>query len=232
MKWRSQRVVGETVLVICALLTSFQLYRIALQELSKVIKFSLEEVIKEDILPDLERDAPAESLDKSDNQLEGGSNQAAQNPAPKEEKVYKYADENTVKGIFNKLTIIMISCVVFPVLVQNIYNLHFTNPGRQLFYEDIESIAITSFLLFMMGYDSYKKTKKIEMKGIKRKQPAGQFNSKDVQIKERAAMAGIPNDLANEAEINEIRQIFKSTHDIKRFRDVLNAMINNPQAMQ
>ena len=83
----------------------------------------------------------------------------------------------------------------------------------------------------MMGYDSYKKTKKIEMKGIKRKQPAGQFNSKDVQIKERAAMAGIPNDLANEAEINEIRQIFKSTHDIKRFRDVLNAMINNPQAM-
>lgn len=67
-----------------------------------------------------------------------------------------------MKQIFNQMTIIMISCVLAPVLVQNVYNLFFTHPGRQLFWEDIESIAITFFLLVMMAYDAAKKTKKIE----------------------------------------------------------------------
>ena len=57
----------------------------------------------------------------------------------------------------------MISCVLFPVLIQNIYNLFFTHPGRQLFWEDCESICITSYLLVLMIFDSYKKTKKIEL---------------------------------------------------------------------
>ena len=78
------------------------------------------------------------------------------------EKLYKFSDENSLKSIFNKLTIIMISCVLFPVLIQNIYNLFFTHPGRQLFWEDCESICITSYLLVLMIFDSYKKTKKIE----------------------------------------------------------------------
>ena len=56
----------------------------------------------------------------------------------------------------------MLACVIFPVLVQNIYNLFFTNPGRQLFWEDAESIAITGFLFVMMAYDSINKTKKYE----------------------------------------------------------------------
>jgi len=60
----------------------------------------------------------------------------------------------------------MISCVILPVLVQNSYNLFFTHPGQQLFWEDIESIAITGFLLIMMLFDSYKKTKKLETKTI------------------------------------------------------------------
>lgn len=57
----------------------------------------------------------------------------------------------------------MISCVFLPVLVQNIYNLSFTHPGRQLFWEDIESIAITGFLLCLTLHDSQKKTAKIEL---------------------------------------------------------------------
>jgi hypothetical protein len=39
-KWRDQRKTRETILVIAALLTSFQLYRIAFQQLSAVIKES------------------------------------------------------------------------------------------------------------------------------------------------------------------------------------------------
>lgn len=60
----------------------------------------------------------------------------------------------------------MISCVLAPVIVQNIYNLFFTHPGRQLFWEDIESICITFFLLVIMAYDSAKKTSKIEAKKL------------------------------------------------------------------
>jgi hypothetical protein len=101
------------------------------------------------------------------------ANKVGQDPSnpPKPEsnnRVYKFTDENTVKGIFNKLTVIMISCVVLPVLIQNIYNLSFTHPGRQLFWEDCESIALTSYLLVIMVWDAYKKTKKIELAQIKR----------------------------------------------------------------
>lgn len=77
--------------------------------------------------------------------------------------LYKFSDENSVKSIFNKLTVIMISAVLVPVLIQNIYNLFFTTPGRQLFWEDIESICITSYLLVLMIWDAYKKTKKIDL---------------------------------------------------------------------
>lgn len=79
------------------------------------------------------------------------------------EKRYKYSDENTVKSIFNKLTVLMIACVVMPVLCQNTFNMFFTHPGRQLFWEDIESLTITSFLFLLMVYDAYEKTKKIEL---------------------------------------------------------------------
>ena len=36
----------------------------------------------------------------------------------------------TIKSIFNKLTIVMLACVLIPVLVQNIYSFFYTNPGR------------------------------------------------------------------------------------------------------
>ena len=85
-----------------------------------------------------------------------------------EKKKYKYSDENTVKEIFNKLTVIMISCVVLPVLCQNVFNMFFTHPGRQIFWEDIQSITITSFLFALMVYDACKKTKKLELTKIKK----------------------------------------------------------------
>jgi len=142
-KWRETRKCQETLLVVCALLSSFQLYRIAFQQLSKVIKLHKEEQAKAD---------PEAAAKKSS--------------AP--EKLYTFSDENSVKSIFNKLTIVMISCVLFPVLIQNVYNLSFTHPGRQLFWEDCESICITGYLLVMMVFDSYKKTKKIEFQNLKR----------------------------------------------------------------
>lgn len=61
----------------------------------------------------------------------------------------------------------MISCVLVPVLIQNIYNLNFTAPGRQLFWTDIESICITGYLLVLMIFDVYKKTKKIDLASLK-----------------------------------------------------------------
>jgi len=74
------------------------LYRITFQQLSKVIKLN-QDCCKE-----------------GDN-----SNKVAPDPAhpPKNKnaQLYKFTDENTVKGIFNKLTVIMISCVVLPVLI-------------------------------------------------------------------------------------------------------------------
>jgi hypothetical protein len=106
------------------------------------------------------------------------------------EKKYKFTDENTVKSIFNKLSVIMISCVLAPILVQNIYNLFFTHPGRQLFWQDIESIAITLFLLILMVYDSYKKTNKIEAKKLA-----------------PAPSAGIPTDIIDNEKDLEVRKL-------------------------
>jgi hypothetical protein len=142
-KWRETRKFWETLLVVCALLSSFQLYRIAFQQLSKVIKLHKEEQAKADP-------------------------EAATKKSSVPEKLYTFSDENSVKSIFNKLTIVMISCVLFPVLIQNVYNLYYTHPGRQLFWEDCESICITGYLLVMMVFDSYKKTKKIEFHNLKR----------------------------------------------------------------
>jgi hypothetical protein len=53
-------------------------------------------------------------LDKSENLPEGGDQDDGLDI---QEKLYKYADGETIKGIFNKLSIIMISAVIFPVLV-------------------------------------------------------------------------------------------------------------------
>ena len=89
--------------------------------------------------------------------LEGGDGNESQKNESNNVVFGKATDKNTVRGIFLKMTVIMISCVVLPVLVQNIYNLAFTHPGRQLFWEDCESIALTSYLLVIMVYDVYKK---------------------------------------------------------------------------
>jgi len=48
------------------------------------------------------------------------------------------------------------------------YNLSFTHPGRQLFWEDCESIALTGYLLAIMIFDTYKKNKKIELAKLKK----------------------------------------------------------------
>ena len=119
----------------------------------------------------------------------------------------------------------MISCVLFPVLVQNVYNLFFTNPGRQLFWEDCESMCITGYLLVMMAFDSYKKTKKIELLGLKR--PTQQQDNGLI------SSTGIPKDLSSQRLGNkpidpaQLQDMFSSTLEMQRFRDVLTAMIHN-----
>lgn len=132
--WRNTKKTRETILVFAALLTSFQLYRIAFQQLSKFTK------------------------------LTSSKKQRSKEEAEQE---LKYADENTCKTIFNKLTVVMIGCVLLPVIVQNSYNLQFTHPGRQLFWEDVQSMAITLVLLFLMLFDAFKKTQKLDLKQIK-----------------------------------------------------------------
>lgn len=124
---------------------------------------------------------------------------------------YKFADENSVKNIFNKLTIIMISCVLIPVLIQNIYNLFYTSPGRQLFWEDLESIAITSYLLVLMVYDSYKKWKKIDMQRIKRPEIEFRgYNKREYSSKgSRGSRASF--------DYGALKNLFKDTNEMKRF---------------
>ena len=86
----------------------------------------------------------------------------------------------------------MLSCVLAPIIVQNIYNLFFTHPGRQLFWENIESIANTVFLMVLMSYDSAKKTSKIEAKKLQT--PTQAENS-----------AGIPVDLDEKDKDTQVR---------------------------
>ena len=83
-----------------------------------------------------------------------------------------------------------------------------------------------------MAYDSYKKTKKIDMKNIKRRSQESRLKGSRINV--IAHNAGIPNDLAvnnNEdaAEFNQIRSLFKSTQDMKKLRDILNVMINKAE---
>ena len=166
---------------------------------------------------------------------EGGAAQGAAHQAPagkaqpassagkkKQEPVlkqYKTQDENTVKSIFNTLSIVMISCVLLPVLVQNAYSLTITHPGQKIFWEDIESLAMTFSLLCMMLYDSYKKTKKVEGSKLKKPMPTSEAGR---------LWAGIPADLSNkQVEAERIEEMFRSTGEIKRFRDVLTLMLKN-----
>ena len=64
-----------------------------------------------------------------------------------------------------------------------------------------------------MVWDSYKKTKKIEFAQIKRKVPTMGKN-----------LAGIPNDLDSMPNA-DVYNLFNSTAEMKRFRDVLSAMV-------
>lgn len=137
-------------------------------------------------------------------------------PPPKQ---YKTQDENTVKAIFNTLSIVMISCVLLPVLVQNIYSLTITHPGQKIFWEDIESLALTFCLLCMMLYDSYKKTQKVEGTRLKKPTPSSEAGR---------LWAGIPADLSNrQEEMRRVEDMFRSTGDIRRFRDVLTLMLRS-----
>ena len=85
----------------------------------------------------------------------------------KKQKAYTEMFENNirVKKLINKLSLIIICCTFFPIIVQNIYNLFYTSPQYQLFFEDIECIAITTFLLIIQSIDVYSKSKKFGLTG-------------------------------------------------------------------
>ena len=72
-----------------------------------------------------------------------------------------------MRKLLNKFTLLSIGCTIFPVMVQNIYNLFYTNPGRQVFYEDIESFFILLGFVILAFYDVYSKSKKIEESNLK-----------------------------------------------------------------
>jgi len=83
----------------------------------------------------------------------------------------------------------MISCVVLPVLLQNIYTLFHTHRNRQVFWENIESIVITGLLFVLMVYDTGSKCTKIE--GTKIKRPGGA----EIILADPRKQAGIPENL-------------------------------------
>ena len=90
-----------------------------------------------------------------------------------------------------------------------------------MFWEDCESIAITSYLLVIMVFDSYKKTKKIDIANLKR-------------AVQEDKLAGIPKDLSQKEpvllnDVENLNQFFNSPSDLKRLRDVLNVMISQKQ---
>jgi len=142
-RWREERIKSEQILVILALLTSFQLYRIAFQQLSISIKTHKERRLnKVGDLEEIQRE--------------------------KSTKEFKYSDERTVKSVFNLLTIIMISCVIMPIFVADWYSAFYAPEGHQLFWEFVENIVITGFLFVLMVYDVIKKCKKVEFSKIRK----------------------------------------------------------------
>lgn len=60
------------------------------------------------------------------------------------------------------MSIVFLFTVLLPCIVQAIYNLCFTHPGAQLFWEDIQSLAIAVVLMFLIIWDSCSKTAKIQ----------------------------------------------------------------------
>ena len=65
----------------------------------------------------------------------------------------------------------MIICVVVPVLLADIYCVFYLESSRQLFWEYVENIILTGFLLALMAYEALKKTKKMELSKVRKATP-------------------------------------------------------------
>jgi hypothetical protein len=61
------------------------------------------------------------------------------------------------------MSLVSIGATFLPVIVQNLYNLKFTNSMQQVFYEDIDSLIITLALTLILSIDIYFKNKKVEL---------------------------------------------------------------------
>ena len=99
----------------------------------------------------------------------------------------------------------------------------FTFPGRQLFWEDIESIFITFFLLIILTYDTIKKSKKISFLKLQKLLP---------KETPRNDLSGIPKDLTIKTVSNDkdnLDKLLGSSHEVKRFRDILSALLKHPK---
>ena len=136
MEWREKRICKEQILVYMSLLTSFQLYRIIFSHLSEAIKIRKEK--KEKV-----------------NKVSHFNDAYIVKP--------KYADDKTVKTVFNILTIINISSVLIPAFISDLIFISQTRSESQLFWEYVENILITTFLLSVTIYDTIKKNKKVEL---------------------------------------------------------------------
>ena len=66
-----------------------------------------------------------------------------------------------VQRVILKLSVVSLSCSFFPVMIQNIYNLFYTGPQRQVFFTDIESFAHSLFVGVLIIVDIKKKRAKI-----------------------------------------------------------------------
>lgn len=65
-----------------------------------------------------------------------------------------------------KISLILVGSTLFPILIQNIYNLFYTNPAFQLFFEDIDSFILTLLLIILLLVNIYRTSKQIKIDEI------------------------------------------------------------------
>eukprot|EP00347_Sterkiella_histriomuscorum_P022421 403338550 len=75
-------------------------------------------------------------------------------------KIFRQFDLK-IKRMLNNFSLVQIGCCFFPVLIQNFYNIFYTNYQRQVFFSDIESIAHITLMIIVIVIDVNSKRHKI-----------------------------------------------------------------------
>lgn len=120
----------------------------------------------------------------------------------------------------NRFSLISIGCSFLPVVVQNVYNLLYTNSMRQLFYIDIESMIQTFFFTIVLTVDISVKSKKIrtyqalQLKAKYQSRLADNSFLSNATAKSKCTMLGLEL-VNNEEDMKKLEFIMRKYMEIK-----------------